>query len=198
MPPPATLKALLDSRRSAAREAFLASGDGIASAVALTAAMDAVLGSVLDDFPPEARRDIAVLALGGYGRGELFPYSDVDVMILTRSGDLQGAPAETASTYLHALWDVGLNVGHSVRTVDEALAQHGAAIDAWIAMLESRCVCGNRELAEALYRAMGEKLAGPAVSWRIAMVLEESAARQARFGSSVKLLEPNIKKSAGG
>ncbi len=147
---------------------------------------------------PEARQDVAVLALGGYGRGELFPHSDVDVMILTRAGDPQRPAAETASGYLHALWDVGLNVGHSVRTIDEALAQHGAAIDAWIAMLESRCVCGSAELAASLYDAMREKFIGPADTWLMSMVLEESAARQARFGSSVKLLEPNIKKSAGG
>ncbi|HEX9015014.1 MAG TPA: HD domain-containing protein, partial [Chloroflexota bacterium] len=198
MPPPATLKALLDSRRSAAREAFLASRDGVGSCITLSAAMDALLCQVFEEFPPNARQDVAVLALGGYGRAELFPHSDVDVMILTRAGSPQGIAAETASAYLHALWDVGLNVGHSVRTVDEALAQHGATIDAWIAMLESRCVCGSAELAATLYGAMNEQFIAPADSWLVSTVLEESAARQARFGSSVKLLEPNIKKSAGG
>ncbi len=192
------LKELLDTGRTAIEERFRSSGDGIRASIEQTALMDRVLSLAFEECAGEAGQEIAVLALGGYGRGELFPHSDVDVMILSGTGQQQVPAGVTARAFLHVLWDVGLNVGHSVRTIAEALAQHGAAIDAWIAMLESRCLCGNHALAGTLYASMREKWIRTADSWLTGMVLEESAARQARFGSSVKLLEPNVKKSAGG
>ena len=128
-----SLKDLLDTGRTAIEERFRSSGDGIRASIEQTALMDRVLSLAFEECAGEAGQEIAVLALGGYGRGEQFPHSDVDVMILSGTGQQQIPAGVTARAFLHVLWDVGLNVGHSVRTIAEALAQHGAAIAAWIA-----------------------------------------------------------------
>lgn len=148
----------------------------------------------------EARRQehLAILALGGYGRGELCPHSDVDLMVLRPAGDSYHDAGKSAEAFLHILWDAGLDVGHSVRTLEDVLRLHGSAGDAWAAVLESRFVCGNAGLAEALrgrLRPAGERVHD---RWFIEHVLSNLRALRERHGSSVRLLEPNVKKSAGG
>ncbi|HTY57417.1 MAG TPA: HD domain-containing protein, partial [Bacteroidota bacterium] len=91
-----------------------------------------------------------------------------------------------------------VDVGHSVRTVDEAIALHGTTFDSWASMIESRFVCGNESLARDLYDRMRAKIAAGPAAWFVEGVLGDVRARHERYGSSVKLLEPNIKKSAGG
>jgi [protein-PII] uridylyltransferase len=118
-------------------------------------------------------------------------------MVLIDPG--RGAEGRAAVTeLLHTLWDAGLNVGHSVRTVDEALAMHGATLDAWTAMLESRFLAGRKPLAEALFEGQRTLVSRGIDRWFAEGVFADIRSRQARFGNSVKLLEPNIKKSAGG
>jgi [protein-PII] uridylyltransferase len=141
---------------------------------------------------------IAILALGGYGRGELCPHSDIDVMVLCDTGALLDAAGDAAKAVLHFLWDAGLDVGHSVRTVDEALSLHGKTFDSWASMIESRLLCGNASLARELYGRMRAQIARGPSGWFIGGVFQDVRVRHERYGSSVKLLEPNIKKSAGG
>lgn len=159
--------------------------------------MDEAVHRAYESVAAQSRR-IAVLALGGYGRAELCPRSDVDVMILADDGEGKEVAEGLAKQVLHVLWDAGLNVGHSVRTVKEALAQQGKAIESWASLLESRFVCGNEELAKAFAAEMRRQVAKGTDRWFIEGVFEEARARHERFGNSVKLLEPNIKKSAGG
>ncbi|MER3525115.1 MAG: [protein-PII] uridylyltransferase [Ignavibacteria bacterium] len=192
----ASLKRVLSQQRSDIAAAHHAGADGFATCVALTAMMDDALKQA---FTACANgENLAVLALGGYGRTELCPQSDVDVMVLADEGKGKQAAEETAKKFLHVLWDAGLSVGHSVRTVNEALAQHGKDIASWASMLESRFVCGDRVLADAFLDAMQRHVAQGADRWFIEGVFEEAWARHERFGNSVKLLEPNVKKSAGG
>jgi UTP:GlnB (protein PII) uridylyltransferase len=141
---------------------------------------------------------IAILALGGYGRGELCPYSDIDVMVLCETGSLLEQARAAASAVLHFLWDAGVDVGHSVRTIEESIGLHGTTFDSWASMIESRFICGNESLARDLYARMREKIAGAPPGWFVECVFQDVNARHERFGTSVKLLEPNIKKSAGG
>ncbi|MEO8168457.1 MAG: HD domain-containing protein, partial [bacterium] len=96
------------------------------------------------------------------------------------------------------LWDTGIDVGHSVRTIKETVQVHGKAIDSWASMLESRFLCGDESLAEKFYFGMRPFIEKKKDKWFIEGVFEEVSARHARFGNSVKLLEPNVKKSAGG
>ena len=192
------LKSRLDAARTDAIRQFRTDRDGSRLCTVMTQAMDRALCDAHALLPDEERERISILALGGYGRGELFPHSDVDVMILVPGAEETSPAGTTAKEFLHSLWNAGFTVGHSVRTIDEALMQYGVAIDAWISMLEGRLVCGNAGLADALRDAFRKKMRASDKHWFIASTLEEAAARHARYGSSVKLLEPNVKKSAGG
>ena len=98
----------------------------------------AQLGRRIAALPQQA----ALVAVGGYGRGELFPYSDVDVLIL-----LHEAPDQAVRSHLEEfvqmLWDLGLDVGHSIRTIDECMAESKADITVQTSLLEARLVTGN-------------------------------------------------------
>ncbi|RPH35486.1 hypothetical protein EHM92_06090, partial [bacterium] len=192
------IKSFLDEQRKEIERAHRDGADSFATCTALTAMMDEAVRRAFSALPDGAAGQIAVFALGGYGRGELFPHSDVDVMVLCDTGVQKGSVGEIATAFLHLLWDAGLDVGHSVRTVDEALALHGNTLDAWASLLESRFICGSAPLAQQLFEQMKRTVAARRDTWLIEGIFADAQSRQARFGSSVKLLEPNVKKSAGG
>jgi [protein-PII] uridylyltransferase len=194
-----SLRAFLDAGTQAIRTAHLNGVSGFATCSALTKLMDDAIRSTFDDSHGE-KDDlaVAVVAIGGYGRGELFPRSDVDVMVLCSSGAEQDAARQRAKAFLHRLWDVGVNVGHSVRTVDEAIDLYGSALDAWTSMLEGRYLCGNAGLVDRLFQAMKDRMGRRKEHWFVDTVFADVRSRHNRYGSSVKLLEPNIKKSSGG
>ncbi|HTO93706.1 MAG TPA: putative nucleotidyltransferase substrate binding domain-containing protein, partial [Bacteroidota bacterium] len=195
---PHSLKSDLAARKEEIAALHRGGAGAFATSSALTSVADEAIRFACRCLPARTMDTIAILALGGYGRGELCPHSDIDIMVLCETGDLLDAAGEAAKAVLHFLWDAGVDTGHSVRTVDEALELHGRTFDSWASMIESRLVCGNASLAEELYRRMREQIAQAAPDWFIRAVFEDVRARHARFGSSVKLLEPNIKKSAGG
>src|SRR5438874_10398630 len=93
---------------------------------------------------------LALIGLGGYGRGELNPFSDVDVMLLHRQGAAEISPhlEEMVNQVLYLLWDSGFKVGHSTRSIREAIAQANRDMRTKTAMLESRFLAGDRELAQ--------------------------------------------------
>ena len=90
-------------------------------------------------------KEYSLVAVGGYGRGELFPYSDVDVLIL-----LNAAPDSDVrnrlENFVQLLWDIGLDIGHSIRTVDECLEESAADITVQTSLLEARLITGSRKL----------------------------------------------------
>jgi [protein-PII] uridylyltransferase len=192
------IKSFLDEKRNTIEEAHRQGADSFATCAALTAMMDEVVRQAFGALPNGAAGQIAVLALGGYGRAELFPHSDVDLMVLCDTGAQKGSVGEIATAFLHLLWDAGLDVGHSVRTVDETIALHGNTLDAWTSLLESRFICGSTPLAHQLFESMKRLTSAEPDIWLIEGIFADAQSRLARFGSSVKLLEPNVKKSAGG
>ncbi|PTD97062.1 [protein-PII] uridylyltransferase [Pseudothauera lacus] len=142
------------------------------------------------EMPPQA----TLAAVGGYGRGELFPCSDVDLLILlpeSADADLQAR----LSTLVGALWDVGLEIGHSVRTVDECLSAAAEDITVQTNLLEARLLTGNRALYEDFARRHREQL--DVRAFFKAKELEQ-AQRYARFNDTPYSLEPNCKESPGG
>ena len=138
--------------------------------------------------------DAALVAVGGYGRGELFPCSDVDLLILLpapAAGDLQAR----LSTLVGALWDVGLEIGHSVRTVEECLDAAAQDITVQTNLLEARLLTGDAPLFadfSARYREMLDVRA-----FFKAKQLEQEQ-RYARYNDTPYSLEPNCKESPGG
>ncbi len=193
-----SIRNFLDVRRREIAEAHRGGATGLASCTALAAMLDQAVQTAFNVIPEAVRSSVAVLALGGYGRGEIFPKSDVDLMVLCSPGAGRDEAEDGARALLHLLWDAGLDVGHSVRTTDEAMGLYGKALDSWTSMLESRLLIGSRPLADEFSLRLRERAGKEHAGWFIEGVLADKEGRQDRYGSSVKLLEPNVKKSAGG
>ena len=138
--------------------------------------------------------DFALLAVGGYGRRELFPYSDIDLLVLLeREPDsLRISQLERFITYL---WDIGLEVGHSVRTIDECSSEARKDITVETNLLEARLLEGNRALFRAFQQAFAQALNGHA--FLEGKILEQQQ-RHLRFHDATYNLEPNIKENPGG
>jgi [protein-PII] uridylyltransferase len=140
--------------------------------------------------------DIALVAVGGYGRGELHPASDIDLLILLEE-DTETQHAEVIEKFLMLMWDIGLEVGHSVRTVHDCYEQGKNDITVATNLMEARLIYGSQSLFEAMQAQVGPDLIWPGREFFQAK-LEEQAARHHRFGDTAYNLEPNIKENPGG
>jgi [protein-PII] uridylyltransferase len=145
---------------------------------------------------------IALIATGGYGRRELSPRSDVDLLALLPAEDAPAAErsrANAAAERLHrALWDAGLEAGFAARTLGQTLALAREDHTARTALLDCRLVCGDPGLFKDLERAMVTELEARKVEEFIHEKLEELQVRRKRYGGSVWLLEPHLKQGKGG
>ncbi|MAJ53354.1 MAG: [protein-PII] uridylyltransferase [Cellvibrionales bacterium TMED79] len=134
-------------------------------------------------------------AVGGYGRGELFPESDIDVLILVAN---ERAPDTTAlSGFISALWDLGLKIGHSVRTPDECISLASSDITVMTTLLETRLLSGSNDLLLEITRRLESEQVWPTASFFNGKI-EEQSARHEKFGLTGYSLEPNVKSSPGG
>jgi [protein-PII] uridylyltransferase len=142
---------------------------------------------------------LALIALGGYGRGELNPFSDIDVMLLHR-GTKEISPhlEEMVEQVLYLLWDSGFKVGHSTRSIKEAIAQANQDMRTKTAMLESRFLAGDAELAQEFRGQFRSKCVRGYEREYVEMRMRDQAARHKKFGDSVYLQEPNLKSGCGG
>jgi [protein-PII] uridylyltransferase len=141
-----------------------------------------------------ASSDVAVVAIGGYGRMRQLPASDVDLLVLH---DDERSVRSTVDALLYPLWDAGFAVGHAVRTPTECVAAADEHFDAWTAMLDGRPVAGDRTKSErALEPVRAAARADPPAFARRAR--DSATARRERFGSCAHLLEPQLKEGSGG
>ena len=136
----------------------------------------------------------ALVAVGGYGRGELFPYSDVDVLILLAAPPDAQEQAQLEEM-VQLLWDLGLEIGHSIRTVEECLSESAADITVQTSLLEARLVTGNRALFGELVAQCRQAM--DAQAFFEAKILELHQ-RHAKYEDTPYSLEPNCKESPGG
>ena len=158
----------------------------------LTRLVDGTLAALWADcgMPPDA----ALVAVGGYGRGELFPYSDVDV--LTLLPDEPSAPAQQAvGQFVTACWDVGLEIGSSVRSNAECLLEAARDVTVQTALLESRFVCGSKR-PYTQFRKAQDKAMEPRAFLRAKLL--EMQQRHVKYEGTPYALEPNCKESPGG
>lgn len=141
------LKEQLKAERQIVIDRFLGDGKTDLLLTDLTKIVDAALAKSWTNFDLPA--SAALVAVGGYGRGEMFPYSDVDVLIL-----LQEAPDDAVQAKLEELiqlfWDIGLEIGHSIRTIDECLSESAADITVQTSLLEARLIIGNAPLFQSM------------------------------------------------
>lgn len=140
---------------------------------------------------------IALVAIGGYGRGELNPYSDVDIMFLYSGKDGRRVE-DIAQKMLYFLWDLRLDVGYSVRTIEDCVEM--AATDATVktALLDTRLLCGSRLLFKELQKTVLTQVVTKGTDAFIKQKIVDLESRREKYGSSVYLLEPNIKEGEGG
>ncbi|SFR48929.1 [protein-PII] uridylyltransferase [Thiomicrospira sp. ALE5] len=143
----------------------------------------------------------ALLAVGGYGRGELHPYSDVDILILRPPLDADPAQLEQQneqlSDFIRFLWDLGLEVGHAIRTLEDCYNEGLSDITTATNLLEARWITGHYSLFEQLQDLWHDKQFWPSQTFYQAKI-DEQTARHRRFNDTVYQLEPNLKESPGG
>lgn len=203
----ATNRARVSEIREQVRQRFLDGTDGISLLATLSEAMDKLVVDLLEEAltttPPELRatleKRLTVLAVGGSGRGEMCPHSDVDLLFLyqphpTTNGIIQ----EITSQVVRDLWDAWVKLGHSVRTLSDALAMARTDLQFATALIEIRTLWGNPELGESLHRKFYKQVIRPR---QAAFIDECVASRQAEFqehGGTVQQLQPDVKRSAGG
>jgi [protein-PII] uridylyltransferase len=187
-----TLKEQLKSERQAAILAFQADGVPEKLLIKLRKNVDAALTHAWQSFGLPS--SVALVAVGGYGRGELFPHSDVDVLILldgAADAALQGKLEELVQLF----WDIGLEIGHSIRTVDECLTEAAADITVQTSLLEARLITGNRKLFNFLRDRCSAAL-NPQAFFQAKTL--EMRQRHAKYEDTPYSLEPNCKESPGG
>jgi len=179
------------------QESFLATGDPLAALAQRTAQVDATVTERAQALLfPAARSGVAVVAVGGYGRRHLFPYSDVDLLLLFESERLALGCREAISAFLQALWDSGMRVSHSVRTPAECTEVHNDNIELNVSLLDQRYLAGDR----SLYGKLAEKLPRFIAANRVSLIRNLSQLtreRHAKFADTFYHLEPNVKETPG-
>lgn len=149
------------------------------------------------------RWPLALVALGGYGRAELNPHSDIDLLFL-HTGQMggDGQPREALEALLHGvlyrLWDLGLKVGHAVRTLDDCVRFAQQDMQSKTALIEARFLAGDEALFARLEKTLQARCVRGHETEYLAARLADQAARRERFGNSAFLQEPNIKNGCGG
>ena len=142
------------------------------------------------------KNDIGLIAVGGYGRGELLPHSDIDLLILIRK-DCSSRYKDAISSFLTMCWDIGLEIGQSVRTIKQCEQEAIKDITVCTALMESRKLIGPEDLYQKMMEATGSKKVWPIKKFLRAKV-EEQIARHKKYHDVDYALEPNVKTSPGG
>ncbi len=172
-------------------------GESVTDLVRLRAAVvDQLLIHLWQQHAGDLADDAALVAVGGYGRGELHPCSDVDIMILV-ADQLPDRVESTVSAFVAALWDVGLDIGHSVRTLAQCRAQSADDITVVTTLTEARLIIGPETLFAEMRAAISADEMWPSKQF-FAAKRNEQRARHRRYDDTAYKLEPNVKGSPGG
>ncbi|MDB6050466.1 MAG: [protein-PII] uridylyltransferase [Pseudomonas sp.] len=158
--------------------------------------VDNILQQAWDHFDWSEEADIALLAVGGYGRGELHPYSDIDLLILLDSADHE-VFREPIERFLTLLWDIGLEVGQSVRSVDECAQEGLADLTVITNLMESRTIAGPERLRRRMLDVTSPEKMWPSKEFFLAKRAEQKT-RHHKYNDTEYNLEPNVKGSPGG
>ena len=159
-------------------------------------AIDQILKLAWQAQPWQNEKDISLVAVGGYGRGELLPHSDIDLLILTRSDNISGYKS-CISSFCALLWDIGLEIGQSVRSIKQCKNEAITDITVATALMESRTIYGPAELHSEMYALTTGKRVWPIKKFLRAK-WDEQNARHQKYHDIDYALEPNVKTSPGG
>jgi [protein-PII] uridylyltransferase len=187
--PAPELRAWLKARREELKARYFKRPDPHHTLAANAALVDQTLQQLWRTTANDARA--ALVAVGGYGRGALFPHSDVDVLVLLPDGQ----PDASIERFIHELWDIGIEPGHSVRTVSECVEEAAKDVTVDTGLIESRLIAGNPALLADLDARL-RKRRDPREFFEAKF--REQKRRHERFQEAAYNLEPNIKESPGG
>ena len=197
-------QALLNGRKEI-QARFVDDNDGALAVQGHAFLMDQLLRLIYETFvryvypaanPTDGER-VALVAVGGYGRGELAPESDVDLLFLHHY-KVSPRVEQIVEDILYSLWDLGLKIGYASRSIDECLAQSKKDWTIATSILESRFICGERALFANLSRQFHSQFVTQKGMAFLQAKLQERAKRHHRMGNSRYVLEPNIKDGKGG
>jgi [protein-PII] uridylyltransferase len=182
----------LSDGRAALQAAYRVRANPMANLRRHAALVDRILRAMWDASGMSPQ--MAFVAVGGYGRGTLFPYSDVDVLILLPD-EVDDHGRDSVSQLVGNLWDIGIELAHSARSIEECLAEARQDITVQTTLLEARWLAGNKALFARFDAAVHQSLDPPA--FFEAKLLEQQQ-RHTRFNETAYNLEPNVKESPGG
>lgn len=193
---PAAARALLDHSSSMLKQHFLAGVDVTLLVHMRAKIVDRVLQALWLERAPQLEGQVALVAVGGYGRGELHPGSDVDLLLLLPEQLPEGSDS-ALSDFVTVLWDVGLEIGQSARTVRECQQQAKADITITTTLMEARLICGPQALFQEMTDSISTDKLWPSAEFFEAK-REEQRKRHKRFDDTAYKVEPNVKGSPGG
>ncbi|WP_082735703.1 [protein-PII] uridylyltransferase [Polycladidibacter stylochi] len=199
------LKDFYQKSRKHIEEQLLEDGAGRHCAERLSLLQDLIITAIYEFavtkvYPiknPSTAEHLAVIAVGGYGRGTLAPESDLDLLFVWPYKQTPWSD-QVIEYILYLLWDMGLKVGHATRNIEECLRHARDDMTIRTAILEARYICGEQELYQNLLKRFDKELVAATGPEFIAAKLEERDARHERQGASRYLVEPNVKESKGG
>ena len=173
---------------------------GLTAAAALAGHMDGVVQALVSythtSARPNAPDRMAIVATGGFGRGFLAPFSDIDLLFLTEADPSEETLA-AVEFMLYFLWDLGLKVGHATRSIAECLTEAGTDATVRTTLLDARCLSGDARLFQDFRARFRAECAERGPGEFIRLKQAERAARHRRYGESPFLVEPNVKEGRG-
>lgn len=201
------LRAVVQERRSQIQKRLLAGDNGVVLTATMSSATDSLLVQLITEacanLPANEQsllpEHMAVLAVGGTGRGELAPYSDIDLLFLIDSRMASREPIlNCISQIVRDCWDIGLKLGHSVRTLNDALAMARSDLQFATSIVESRLLWGATRLSDYFQKRFVRSVIRPRISAFIDECIASRHAETEESGGTIQQLEPDVKKSVGG
>lgn len=193
----------LQRYRQEYRDAIERGGSAVKSGQAFSRVLDGLLGALFCATDARARQlesspsRLALVAVGGYGRGLLGLRSDIDILFLCDDPSSRYVQ-QVAEGLLYPLWDVGVEIGHAVRGIEETLALAAEDIRTTTTLIDLRMIAGERALMSELASGARRHVFGPRLSSFLSALQSDTRARHKRFGDSLHLLEPDVKLGRGG
>ena len=186
------------SETARAKSAFELSGDARAAIHARTELVDSLVRQTSESLLSTASSEIAVLALGGYGRRHLFPYSDIDLMFLCATDGAKASARDGIRRTSQDLWDLRLKLSPTTRTVHECNRVDPDNVEFTIALMDARFIAGDEALSQRLKRDVFPALLQRESQSLVRLLVERTQGRHEKFGQTIFHLEPNIKEAPGG
>lgn len=158
--------------------------------------IDQLITVLFHQFKLNNQDDLTIVAVGGYGRRELHPYTDIDILVVVHN-ELKKEIESQLRDFITLLWDFKLEIGHSVRTIEECFTYGNSDITIGTNLIESRFICGNTNTYKELLSIVNDKNFWPISSFFQAK-LEEQNTRHKQFQNTMYMLEPDLKNMCGG